>query len=512
MNRKNTISKLMLLLVISAIMINTMMSTTNAAFVADTGNITVNKIEKGVTLTFYKIVEENFSFRNQQPQDPPYLWAEEMVSWVKENYPEFINTDNKNAVTEEFSKADAAKIAEFYDKLSVAIKKGTVTPENESAESQEETFTASEMLIGSYLILIENGARIYRPLTANVVHEWKEEEKVWKIASPVVDAKSTIPSISKTVTEGQEKDHMKIGDTVHYELNATVPTYPDNAIAKTMVVSDILSQSLTLNNDSIKAYGVNAGAEPVLLEDAYTRTTSRPTNVEGNKTTTFSLNFKYEKIKAYTSVKVTYDAMLNKNANIGPEGNGNHAYLDYNNNPYIDGSWITDEDEATVYTYGLKILKVDEETEEPLSGAEFFLYKGEEEIRFVNESGTYRVSQGNEVSYAKMVSNEKGEILIQGLDAGEYELYEEDAPDGYIKLQHTIKVTVEDEDFDGKVECDGDEQEDGTLIITVKNGKGFTLPVTGGMGTLVFSTMGILMMGAGFILVLTFIRKKNETK
>lgn len=512
MNRKNTISRFLLLLVISAIMMNAFTSTTNAALVINRGDITVNKIEKGVTLTFYKIMDENFSFRSQQPQDPAYLWVDEMAAWVEENYPEFINTDNKNAVTEEFSKADAVKIAEFYDKLSVAIKKGTVTPENESAVAEEETFTARELIIGNYLILIENGARIYRPLTANVVHEWMEDEKSWEIVSPTVDAKSTMPSISKTVTEGQQKDHMKIGDTIHYELNATVPTYPDNAIAKTMVVSDKLSQSLTLKGDSIKAYGVNAGADPVLLEDAYTRSTSRPANVEGDRTTTFSLDFKYEKIKDYTSIKVVYEVVLNEKATIGPAGNGNHAYLDYNNNPYIDGSWITDEDEVTVYTYGMKLLKVDEETEEPLAGANFYLYKGEDTITFVNEGGTYRVAKTTEPGYSLMTTNEKGEILIQGLDAGEYELHEEDAPDGYIKLQHPIKVVITDEDMDGKVECNGEEMEDGNLVVTVKNGKGFTLPVTGGMGTLLFSTIGILMMGAGVILVFTFVRKKHEAK
>ncbi len=262
----------------------------------------------------------------------------------------------------------------------------------------------------------------------------------------------------------------------------------------------------------MKVYGVNAGAEPVLLEDAYTRTTSRPANTDGDKTTTFSLNFKYEKIKSYTSIKVTYDAVLNEKATIGPAGNGNHAYLDYNNNPYIDGSWITDEDEVTVYTYGMKILKVDEETQEPLSGANFYLYEGEETITFVNEGGTYRVAKNTEPGYSMLTTNEKGEILIQGLDAGEYELLEEDAPDGYVKLQHPIKVVIADEDMDGKVECNGEEMEDGKLVVTVKNGKGFTLPVTGGMGTLLFSTIGILMMGAGMILVLTYIRKKNEAK
>lgn len=511
MRRKKFFSKLVLLLMVSAMVANSWVSTAKAAIINNVGSITVNEIEKGVTLTAYQIMGENFDFKAQQLIEPMYSWCNELSSWVVSNYPEYIDSKNLNAVTEKFSKADDVKIAEFYDKLSVAIKKGIVTPQSQSMVSDAETAVFDEAFTGNHLILIENGVRIYRPLTANVLHEWDEEWQEWAIVSPVVDAKSSVPTISKTVTEGAEKDNFSIGDTVSFELNAVIPSYPDNAIAKQLVVSDKLPESLSLKSDSIKAYGVNEGDEPVLLSGAYTKTSIRPAGTGDEKTVTFSLNFNYEKIAEYSSVKITYDAVLNEKAIIGEDGNINNAYLDYNNNPYAENSWKSDDDSAKVYTYGMEIKKVDEETSEHLSGAEFKLLKDGKEIKFVNANGIYRVAKAGETGVTNLDVNEQGMLYIHGLDAGTYELVEEYAPDGYVKLQYPVEVIIADEDLDGKVESDGEELEDGMMAVTVKNGKGFTLPVTGGAGTLLFSMSGVLMMGAGLMLIVAFLRR-NETK
>lgn len=509
MYKKKVISKFVMLLMVSIMAVNCLASTAKAAFVNNTGTITVNGIETGVTVTAYLMMSENFDFSVQQPSDPRYIWREEIASWVNENYPEYIDTENLDAVTDKFSEASDAQIAEFYDKLSVAIKNGTVTPANQAIVSESDSVVYDPVLTGNYLILIENGVRVYRPLTANVLHEWNES--VWEIKSAVVEAKASEPTVTKTVTADQKKDHFGIGDTISYELNALIPAYPENAIAKQFVVSDKLPESLTFSADSIKVYGVNAGEEPVLLSDSYTKTSARPTGEEDEKTVTFSLNFKYEKIAAYSSLKITYDAVLNKKAVIGDDGNINQAYMDYNNNPYAEGSWKSDDDQATVYTYGMKITKVDEDTEEPLSGAAFYLYKDDERIKFVNENGIYRVAMSDEGGLSILEVDEQGELSIHGLDAGTYELEEEYAPDGYVKLQHPVEIVIADEDFDGKAEADGEELEDGIMTVTVKNGKGFTLPVTGGIGTILFSMSGILMMGAGLLLIVAFFRK-NEAK
>ena len=177
----------------------------------------------------------------------------------------------------------------------------------------------------------------------------------------------------------------------------------------------------------------------------------------------------------------------------------------------MDGSWKSDEDQVTVYTYGMEIAKVDEDNEEPLTGASFYLYKDGEKVKFINENGSYRVAMSNEGGMSLLEVNEQGMLLLHGLDAGTYELEEEYAPDGYVKLQHPVTIVISDEDLDGKVEAEGEELEDGVMTVTIKNGKGFTLPVTGGIGTVLFSTTGILMMGAGILLIIAVFRR-NESK
>ena len=42
----------------------------------------------------------------------------------------------------------------------------------------------------------------------------------------------------------------------------------------------------------------------------------------------------------------------------------------------------------------------------------------------------------------------------------------------------------------------------------IKNTKGFTLPRTGGIGTVLFSMIGIVLMGSGVLLVAVFLRTR----
>ena len=52
-----------------------------------------------------------------------------------------------------------------------------------------------------------------------------------------------------------------------------------------------------------------------------------------------------------------------------------------------------------------------------------------------------------------------------------------------------------------------DNGDNGEFKTVVKNSKGFTLPTTGGMGTVIFSVLGIALVLAG-LLVITASRKK----
>ena len=74
-------------------------------------------------------------------------------------------------------------------------------------------------------------------------------------------------------------------------------------------------------------------------------------------------------------------------------------------------------------------------------------------------------------------------------------------------------VTVKNEKFDSKEATNGGTQNgsngDGVISTTIIHRKGFTLPPTGGFGTLLFSGIGVLLVVAG-VGVLLSLKKKNR--
>ena len=206
MGKKKSFSGLvkMFALVLAAVQLCSM--TAFAIGKEEKGNITVNGIESKVTVNVYQMMDVKYDFDVNQPQNPMYQWRSEVAGWVKENYPAYIDTANENEVKEEFSKAADKTVAELYDRLAVAIKAGKVNLPKSSVTASSDTVTISNLVMGNYFILIEGGVKVYRPLTANVVPEWKDT--TWIMTAPVVEAKASEPVITKVMTDGLKKDNL----------------------------------------------------------------------------------------------------------------------------------------------------------------------------------------------------------------------------------------------------------------------------------------------------------------
>lgn len=101
----------------------------------------------------------------------------------------------------------------------------------------------------------------------------------------------------------------------------------------------------------------------------------------------------------------------------------------------------------------------------------------------------------------KLVSDGQGRFEITGLKAGKYELQEITAPVGYALNEKGIEFTVKDGTYKGdstkEIQYNKDNADNG-YGQRVDNRK-LTIPQTGGIGTVIFTVVGIALMAGAFI-------------
>jgi len=482
----------------------------------NTKNITVSGIEAGVKVSAYQLTTVNYDYTADQPQAVPYTWNSSVKTWVDANYSAYSDPENfyKNVT----SNSDEAK--EFYSALAGAIKAGTVTltaktetatgtasyPVTDEKLTGTVTFTGCEM--GTYLILIENGYMVYTPSVINLTPEFNKTSNEWELPdSMAVTVKATKPQVTKNVTDtAKVKDNYSTKDVIPFTIVADIPTYLTGSLSKTYKVGDTLSNGLKLDESTIKVYGQKGSGDPVEL----TKTTDYTSSVTG--TTAFEIDFKYDQIKNYDKVRITYSASLEKETatNIGGAGNTNTAKLTYSNNPYVADSTQTQETSNTVFTYGAEITKTDKTSGEVLSGAEFELTKDSSKLYFVKTAdGVYYQANSSDTGVTTtLVVDNNGKLNIFGLDEGTYSLTEKKAPAGYNKATESKEIKITDANLDGAL--DDETGSTGIYKLTFPNTKGFQLPVTGGAGTVAFVAGGVVFVGLGIALLVIAIKKGKK--
>lgn len=497
-----------------------------------------------------------------QPADPVYTWAPGVAAWVAKHHPTYIDVENNNAVTEAYTKwynedkTPAEEIVPFIDALAAAIKSRDTDIKFEWDEESkkfvedgdylvasanfgtDKTATIDKLSKGSFIVLIEGGNQIYQPSVANLTPIWREAEGTnpagWYVDSPVeLLLKHTGVGIVKAVSETKAGPYgpavtSSMGDRVYFKITADVPQYSDKAIAKTFTIRDTASAGLTFT-DTLKIVGVKAdgttGSELTKGTD-YTLTTEPDS---GEFTVAFTYN---ETVAGYEKVEITYDTLVSDKAVTGSVGNPNTAYLDYANDPYSANSLKTIEDKATVYTYGMELTKTTTgSTPSPLGGAEFTLERQVEgvwqEVQFKRDSaGVYHHVRGSGVTrvVSSSETDNKGKIVLSGLDAGEYRVKEVVAPAGgyvllkdyvYLTIADTVNAAGKEDTIDGIPDTNGanltgDLATKGFIARSIPNSKGFDLPLTGGMGTLLFTAGGIVLVVGAVVLLLVANRKKSR--
>lgn len=304
-----------------------------------------------------------------------------------------------------------------------------------------------------------------------------------------IKEKNEKPEIKKEVQtsagDWSSENNAKIGDTVEYKVEIKVADG-----AQKYTVTDTMSKGLTFNNSSLK----------VTANDAVTTDyTLTPTT---NGFTLVLPETYVSTLTKGTTIIVTYNATLNKDAVIDGDGNANEVKLSYGNHQNTVPSKVTTK------SYQFDLVKVDGTTNKLLDGAEFELADGETKLSFVKDTaGNYRVAAAGEDGATTTITVKNGKVNIYGLAGKTYTLTETKAPGGYNKLvtPETVNLT---EGSKAHATFDADVYKDGGVV--VKNNAGTVLPSTGGMGTTLFYVVGGGLMVAAVVLLVT--KKRMEHK
>lgn len=441
---------------------------------ATKGSITINNTVKGETYTIYRM----FKLDSYNAESNTYSYTVESA-W--ENFfktgagGNYITLDGQNHPTwTAADENDSTTVAAFAKAALDWAKVKGITGTAETATGNTVTF--SNLDLGYYLVDSSLGA-LCGLNTTN--------------PNATIKEKNEKPEIKKEVQtsngDWSNENNAKIGDTVEYKVEIKVADG-----AQTYTVTDTMSKGLTFNSGSLK---VTANGTTATASDYTLTPTTNGFTLELPETYVSTLT-------KGTTIIVTYNATLNKDAVIDGDGNTNEVKLGYGNHQNTVPSKVTTK------SYQFDLVKVDGTTNKLLDGAEFELADGETKLSFVkDDDGNYRVAAAGEDGATTTIAVKNGKVNIYGLAGKTYTLTETKAPAGYNKLVTPETVNLA-EGSKAHATFDANVYKDGGVV--VENHAGTVLPSTGGMGTTLFYVVGGGLMVAAVVLLVT--KKRMEHK
>ena len=394
-------------------------------------------------------------------------------------------------------------------------------------------YVISGLAAGYYLVKDQDGS-----LTGD--NDSYTEYIIQVVGNVTATPKSDVPEVQKKVkdindstdttkTDWQDSADYDIGDSIPFQLKATLADNVSSYTTYKVVFHDTLSKGLTYNNDA-----------KVYIDGTETNgfTVTATVNADGTTTLTVSC----DDVKALGAgnssvITVEYTAKLNENAVLGSAGNPNEVYLEYSNNPNKseEGNNETGEtpkDVVIVFTYKTIINKVDSENK-PLTGAAFKL----EKLIKGKDGAADTWTTVKEFTVDETTTS----FTFSGLDDGQYKLTETKTPAGYNTIDpiYFVIEATHDETADAPTlktlnayltDANGNKQTEmkdgesvnidlgtvdltaGSITTTVVNKSGSELPSTGGIGTTIFYVLGGVLVLAAVVLLVTKKRMSGAEK
>jgi hypothetical protein len=418
---------------------------------------------------------------------------------------------------------------------------------------------------GYYLLLVSTTAannRTYMPVTV-FVQVKNGNVKVYAAGSELADDLTAVfkheegPAINVRVNddsrdiEWKETAGGRVGETMDFYMEVSTPAYTDNSFNITKLTANCQLAGLNYVADSMKATALPK-ADSDAVEGAIIGT---PACTDGNLT----VELDYSKIRnAATGRGLIY---LHFQATVAPDAVAESeasatAKLEYVFSMEAGTTKTTADSTAAVYNYDFTLFKKSNELNipsdagsghKPLAGAGFTLYADEAmntPVSMVKVDATattdayYRPATAAEITASTGIvtemdanmGNDKNTLSIRGLDVGFYYVKETKTPSGYYAPKGIFKLdlTAERDASESLVKdlASGgftETKEADRALIQKKslnaeknrfeadllNSSTPVLPTTGGVGTVMFTVIGLLCMGAALWFFL-FARRRRE--
>ena len=553
MNRLKKYASLLLALVMALALAVPAMATEASGPAPVTGpfEITITNATTGHTYEAYQIFKGDLSATDQTATDltAPVLSNIEWGAGVNAE----LALAAAQKVLEDTTLATAAQVAEKLNDSNAAAfaqaMKDALTTVNGTATAESDTVKITATAGAGYYLIKDSKDSVTGDDSVTLF--------MLQVVGPTeVKAKAGTPTPDKKIVEGENKVNTgdyDIGETITFELKATLPVNYKNYKEYTLVFHDTMSDGL----DYIGISSVTVDGK-VATEGSYVVTP--PTKTADGKNTELTIRFdnlvaSSENLDAGDEIVIIYTAKLNASAEIGNPGNPNTMHLEFSNNPNDnqDGTGETPKKEVVVFTYELDGTKVDGQDKNEADGsyntmlkdAEFHLarknaegnyewYQINEETKEITwvpagESAPTVKDENEEVPYGGSVikSGEDGKFAIKGLDQDTYYLFETKAPVGYNLPNKHVTLVIE-ATYEKDPTADKDVVKDLTLTVdtapsngdtetgivntTIENNKGATLPETGGIGTTIFYALGGLLTVGAVVLLVTKKRMSADEK
>lgn len=516
--------------------------------------ITFTGVAKGDTVKAYKLMWYSDDYNS-------YQYYEGFSNFAGTNYVHPPKT--LDDVLAESTPQFLTTLMSMYVLMTESPLGGATLPEVQaSAEADANEQAKLTLNPGYYLLLVSTTAqnnRTYMPVTV-FVQVKNGNVRVYAAGSEITDDPTAVfkyedgPAInvrvsddSKATTQWKETAGGRVGETMDFYMEVSTPAYESEHVDISSLIAKCQLAGLNYVEGSMKATAL-PDADSDAVKDAIIGT---PACTDGNLT----VELNYSNIRSAIGRGLIY---LHFKATVAPDAVAKSeasatAKLEYVFSMEAGNTKKTADSTAAVYNYDFTLFKKSNELydpsdagsrHKPLAGAGFTLYADEAMTKAINmvkveasgDAGAYYrpALEGEEGAVAQMnanMGNDNNTLSIRGLDVGSYYVKETKTPSGYyapkggFKLELTaerdaneslVKTLAKGCSFSSLKDADRALVQRGERVVEsnryevdLMNSSSPVLPTTGGVGTVMFTVIGLLCMGAALWFFL-FARRRRE--